>query len=274
KRPASLIDFKNVSWRMSDHTLRYFSLRHGRRRDAADVTWSHAVNSRSRLAEALTGPTHMMEADVIIRGADPKEPIMAHPPDTDSDITLKEWLEALGGSDKGVKLDFKSLEAVSPSVVLLEDVYRSNRPVWVNADVLPGPGGLASPLDPLAFLSSVSTLPPHTVLSLGWTTGWTAGTDNAGYSWDMVRTMEEICRALEHPVTFPVRAALLAASFSQLSWLLQQSDRYTLTVWTGKDDKFPAQDLLAYKANFDSSRIYYDLPKSQIRNLPQRGLYT
>lgn len=46
-----------------------------------------------------------------------------------------------------------------------------------------------------------------------------------GYSWEMVRVMEEKCRNLEHPVTFPVRAALMAQSFSQLSWLLQQSDR-------------------------------------------------
>ncbi|KAM8885503.1 protein FAM151B isoform 2-T6 [Spinachia spinachia] len=210
---------------MSDHTLQYFiGLRHLKRRHAADITWSHAVNSRSRLAKALAGPNHMIEADVIIRGGDPKEPIMAHPPDTDSDITLKEWLAAVEGSDKGIKLDFKSLEAVSPSIVLLVEVYRSNRPVWINADILSGPGGLATPLEPLAFLSSVSRLPSHIVLSLGWTTGWTAGPDNAGYSWDMVRSMEEICRALKHAVTFPVRAALLAPSFPQLSWLLQQSD--------------------------------------------------
>lgn len=47
----------------------------------------------------------------------------------------------------------------------------------------------------------------------------------SGYSWDMVHEMEETCRTLEHPITFPVRAALLAQSLSQLSWLLQQSDR-------------------------------------------------
>lgn len=49
----------------------------------------------------------MLEADIIIRGRDPKEPIMAHPPDTDSDITLREWLEAAKEHDKGIKLDFK-----------------------------------------------------------------------------------------------------------------------------------------------------------------------
>lgn len=50
-----------------------------------------------------------------------------------------------------------------------------------------------------------------------------------GYSWDMVHSMEEMCRTLQHPVTFPVRAALLAQSFSQLKWLLQQSDRWPHT---------------------------------------------
>lgn len=45
----------------------------------------------------------------------------------------------------------------------------------------------------------------------------------------MVHVMEDICRTLKHPVTFPVRAALLAQSFSQLTWLLQQSDRWLST---------------------------------------------
>lgn len=56
---------------------------------------------------SFLGPTHMIEADIIIRGRDPKEPIMAHPPDTDSDITLKEWLEGVKTHNKGIKLDFK-----------------------------------------------------------------------------------------------------------------------------------------------------------------------
>ncbi|XP_023253463.1 protein FAM151B-like [Seriola lalandi dorsalis] len=176
---------------MSDRTLEYFlSLNQITKKDASEVKWSHAVNSRSRLTEALTGPMHMLEADIIIRGRDPKEPVMAHPPDTDSDITLKEWLEAVKAHDKGIKLDFKSKTC---------------------------------------------------------------------YSWDTVRVMEEICRTLEHPVTFPVRAALLSQSFSQLKWLLQQSDRYTLTVWTGRNDVVTQEDLLPYRKEIHISRIYYDL---------------
>lgn len=256
---------------MSEQTLEYLMSRgHIQRRDAAEVSWSHAVNSRSRLTEALTGHTHMLEADVIIRGHDPREPIMAHPPDTDSDITLKEWLQAVKAQDKGIKLDFKSLDAVSPSVHLLQDVLdQLSHPVWINADILSGPGGQVRPLEPRAFLSAATALPSHTVLSLGWTTGWTAGTDSPGYSWDMVRVMEELCRGLEHPVTFPVRAALLSQSFSELSWLLQQSHRYSLTVWTAQRDEYSLQDFLSYRRQLDISRIYYDLPDPQRTELSE-----
>lgn len=74
-----------------------------------------------------------------------------------------------------------SLEAVPPSVAVLQEVLpEPSCPVWVNADVLPGPRGQATPLEPQAFLAAVGTLPSHTVLSLGWTVGWTACTDNPG----------------------------------------------------------------------------------------------
>lgn len=50
----------------------------------------------------------MLEADVLMREAD-RQPIMAHPPDNDSDITLKEWLEEVKEHQRGIKLDFKRL---------------------------------------------------------------------------------------------------------------------------------------------------------------------
>ncbi|KAG7277970.1 hypothetical protein CRUP_020286 [Coryphaenoides rupestris] len=181
----------------------------------------------------------MIEADILMRGQEPREPIMAHPPMRDSDITLQEWLEqVMTQNTKGIKLDFKSLlEKVSGDWVA---------PVWLNADILPGPGGKATPLEARAFLQAVGS--STGVLSLGW---------------DMVRGMEELCRGLPHPVTFPVRAALLPQSLDQMSWLLQQSDRYTLTVWTGQEDVFAVQDLLPYRRQFEKSRIYYDLPDSE-----------
>lgn len=48
----------------------------------------------------------MVEVDVLLRGGD-GDPILAHPPDTDSDITLQEWLAQMVSTNKGIKLDFK-----------------------------------------------------------------------------------------------------------------------------------------------------------------------
>lgn len=255
---------------MSDQTVKYFfdqSLIS--RANAADITWAHAVNSKSKLSEALKGSTLMLEADVLMRGQEPFEPIMAHPPDSDSDISLKEWLQELNThNNKGIKLDFKSLDAVAPSMQILDQTWaRSSRPVWLNADVLPGPGGVASPLDSGKFLSALEPLSEDTVLSLGWTTGWTKGAENPGYSWEMVRAMEELCRSLKNPVTFPVRAALMGQSAPQLLWLLQQSHRYSLTVWTGKNDVYQLDDLFQFRKQ--PLRVYYDLPDDMRNKLAQ-----
>lgn len=48
----------------------------------------------------------MVEVDVLLRGGH-GEPVLAHPPDTDSDITLQEWLAQVVSTAKGIKLDFK-----------------------------------------------------------------------------------------------------------------------------------------------------------------------
>ncbi|KAG9354373.1 hypothetical protein JZ751_001080 [Albula glossodonta] len=93
---------------MSEQTLQYFlSSGQIQEKDAASVEWYHAANSNSKITEALKSPAHMIEADILLRGSDPKEPIMAHPPQTDSDITFRDWLKEVTGSVKGVKLDFK-----------------------------------------------------------------------------------------------------------------------------------------------------------------------
>ncbi|XP_031953483.1 protein FAM151B isoform X2 [Corvus moneduloides] len=151
-----------------DHFLR---TGHIGARDGAAVRWFHAANSRARAAEAARSDVHMVEADVLLRGGR-GDPILAHPPDTDSDITLQEWLAEMVSTNKGIKLDFKSLGAVGPSLELLSRLRRAlERPVWLNGDVLPGPRGGRPPLDARAFLAAVASSCPAATLSLGWTTG-------------------------------------------------------------------------------------------------------
>ncbi|TRZ17046.1 hypothetical protein HGM15179_010036 [Zosterops borbonicus] len=212
------------------------------------------------MASGARGDVHMVEVDVLLRGGD-GDPILAHPPDTDSDITLQEWLAQMVGTNKGIKLDFKSLAAVRPSLELLGQVGQSlDRPVWLNGDILPGPCGSRAPLDARAFLDTVTSSCPDATLSLGWTTGCHQG---QGYEWPMVQEMSRLCHPLSQPVTFAVRAALVPSSIPQLQWLLQQSHRYSLTVWTGKEDKYSVEDLLLIRENFDKSRVYYDIFEPQ-----------
>ncbi|XP_061873534.1 protein FAM151B isoform X2 [Colius striatus] len=208
----------------------------------------------------------MIEADVLLRGGKGgnEDPIMAHPPETDSDNTLQEWLEEIVGTNKGIKLDFKSLEAVQPSLELLENVkHRLKRPVWINADILPGPNGNSTVVDAEGFISTVTSFFPSVTLSLGWTTGWHPDKHNKGYDWMMVKEMAQICNTLSQPVTFPVRAALVWQSMPELCWLVQQSDRYSLTIWTGKEDAYSVEDLLYLRKNIDKSRVYYDILEPQ-----------
>ncbi|OCU02356.1 hypothetical protein XELAEV_18008119mg [Xenopus laevis] len=231
-------------------------------RDGAEVTWCHAVNSKSKLNEAIQSEAHMIEADVLLRES--KGPIMAHPPETDSDITLQEWLNDVSSCEKGIKLDFKCIEAVLPSLQILAAMKATvKQPVWINADILPGPGGKAKAVDAKEFIRTVMLYFPDVTLSLGWTTGWNPGQDNEGYSWEMVQEMEKICKGLSQPVTFPVRAALLRQSWPQFQWLLKTADRFSLTVWAGKDDTYPVEDLLFIRDNSEKCRIYYDLFEPQ-----------
>merc|ERR1712062_141977 len=75
--------------------------------DLSLVTWSHATNSQAELATALSDGTMMIEADVS--AGEDGQPIMAHPPDTQSDLSLDLFLETVllateGGAKKGIKL--------------------------------------------------------------------------------------------------------------------------------------------------------------------------
>ncbi|XP_042305561.1 protein FAM151B isoform X2 [Sceloporus undulatus] len=238
------------SW--GENILDYFlTTKQIKTRDGAEIIWYHRANSTA----------HMIEADVLLCEGD-GEPIMAHPPETSSDNTLKEWLNEIKTTDKGIKLDFKSLEAVNPSLRLLGDM-KLRQPVWINADIIPGPNGSNQVVDAKRFLDTVTSFFPDVTLSLGWTTGWLGLKCNQGYSSAMVQEMAAICTDLTQPITFPVRAALVRQSISELQWLLQQSNRYTLTIWTGKHDDYSVEDLLVIRDSFDKCRVFYDISEPQ-----------
>ncbi|XP_053149343.1 protein FAM151B isoform X2 [Hemicordylus capensis] len=248
----------------SENILDYFlNAKQIKTRDGAEIIWYHRANNKMQMTEAIQSAAHMIEADILLcEGEGSSEPIMAHPPETNSDNTLKEWLNEIKNTNKGIKLDFKSLAAVNPSMKILRDI-NLRQPVWINADILPGPNGSNCIVDGKSFLDTVTSFFPDVTLSLGWTTGWINLKCNKGYSSAMVQEMAAICGDLTQPVTFPVRAALVRQSISELLWLLQQSNRYTLTIWTGKLDEYSVEDLLFIRDTFDKSKVFYDILEPQ-----------
>ncbi|XP_036610231.1 protein FAM151A [Trichosurus vulpecula] len=252
-------------------------------RDGLLVTWYHAANHRSEMEEALSSEVMVLEADVNVEGLDTANetgvPIMAHPPAIYSDNTLEQWLEAvLTRSRKGIKLDFKNIKAVGPSLDLLRkqtEDGRIQRPVWINADILDGPNvPLPVAVDATQFLSLVQEKYPDATLSLGWTTLYISLVPNSTYTQDMIEEMHRLVVDLPQKVTFPVRAVMARAAWSHFSWLLSQSDRYSLTLWQSDSDPVTVDDLLYIRKHSATQQIYYDLYEpvlSQFKELAQEG---
>jgi hypothetical protein len=233
----------------------------------------------------------MLEADVILSQDNPPIAIMGHPPSKISDITFKEWLnevlnhqqqrkeegeeqqqETNTGKEErkkkknrkiGVKIDFKDPGAVEECLLELKrrgnEVAEmgSNFGIWLNSDILIGPGNNPCTFNPDHFIYLCKTHFPLGYLSLGWTTSKPPplplhplskeGEEEeeekgeGGYSIRDVRRMLEVCKRHDlKEVTFPVRTSLVRRSWKELSWLLRQSSGvsggYSLTVWRALSD--------------------------------------
>lgn len=63
------------------------------------------------------------------------------------------------------------------------------RPVWINADILPGPNGGSKVVDAKAFLDTVTASFPDVTFSLGWTTGCHPEKVNEGGNSNQVLTV-------------------------------------------------------------------------------------
>uniref|UniRef100_A0A3P9DUI9 Protein FAM151A n=1 Tax=Maylandia zebra TaxID=106582 RepID=A0A3P9DUI9_9CICH len=219
--------------------------------DGLLATWFHRANSKEDMYKALMGDTMILEADVTLMGyGTPDEkpvPIMAHPPDIYSDNTLDEWLDAVLASGKGIKLDFKALESVGLSLDLLKQKESNkgiNRPVWLNADILRGPN-VPSFVAPDKF--------PDVTLSPGWKV-WHARSKNP---------IEPL-----YQVTFPVHAMLVRSGWQHLSWLLNQSPRFSLTLWQGSVNP-SVSDLLFVRDNTHPWQVYYDIYEPTLSEFKQ-----
>lgn len=159
--------------------------------DVTGVTWAHGVNSKADLEANLNDVgIQMLEADLVMGrliGAgesDPVTVIMAHPPVNESDLSFEMFLgEVIEynknlslGNRKGIKLDFKEYEAAEKSLQILAQRNLTEPtllqfPIWINADILPGPVNASSnKVDGLKLIRDQQNALPQSSLSLGWTT--------------------------------------------------------------------------------------------------------
>ncbi|XP_050702468.1 protein FAM151B-like [Eriocheir sinensis] len=260
------------------------------RDDLTEVTWAHRVNSQAELEAMLKDDKIMMlEADVLsgkLRDSEEKakegeregesstSPIMAHPPEKESDLTVAMWLDQViqanqGGKRKGIKLDFKELSVVKES---LEELVKRKEemtfPIWLNADILPGPSSRNTPVPSTDFLTTCAELFPQATLSLGWTTFVAPNSPavESGYSREHFEAMVQALdtHAITQPVTFPIRAAFVPHSIENLEWLLENTPDSTVTIWSSPQDPFDPEAIKTLVDILGHNAVYLDLPETQM----------
>lgn len=113
-------------------------------KNLTEIKWAHAVNSQDLLTTALDSNIDMIEADIILgvlinEPNKEKKPVMGHPPNTESDISLEDFLKRIlkynkenSSKTKGVKLDFKSTEVFSGSLEILQKMWALVRHINYN----------------------------------------------------------------------------------------------------------------------------------------------
>ncbi|KAH8266633.1 hypothetical protein KR018_004793, partial [Drosophila ironensis] len=252
------------------------------------ITWAHAVNNQSLLDEALSGDVNFIEADISLgklNGEGEDVPVMAHPPANISDLTLAEFLNQImefnrehEGQEKGIKLDFKSIEVFEGSLDILDanipnvfyPLFQMTYPIWINADILSGPvdQNKTVPVDPDRFFAGCNRY-KHALLSIGWTTNWGADFREGQYTQDQCDDMSETLiknnvTSTGQGITFPVRAGIAANSAEQLHNLVASvntTSECTLTIWSSAGDYVDVEKLRQLIFSFGVERVYLDVPE-------------
>jgi len=166
---------------------------------------------------------------------------MAHPPVLTSDLSFETFLdEVIRDGRRHVKFDFKDLEAVQLCLPLLAEksqkLAANGQAVWLNADVLPGPGlrgwRCAVPAD--AFFEAAQRYCPGAHLSLGWKAN-PVGLES--YTEADCKAMAELLRrhrqSAKGGIVFAVAARAASKNLDPLVALLSQVPGSQLLFWTG-----------------------------------------
>ncbi|XP_018406885.1 PREDICTED: protein FAM151B isoform X2 [Cyphomyrmex costatus] len=244
------------------------------------IIWAHAVNSLMELDKALASKDVMMlEGDVVMGRHTTSNvtdyiPIMAHPPATESDLSLEEFLMINNNNgSKGIKLDFKSNEAFNYSKIILKKFQQFLKcPIILNADILAGPVNATAPLVGVDFLKEASYILPNSTISIGWTTryGKEFNITEGRYSENQIKEMVKIVTdsGINLPITYPVRAVFAVNNTDSMKELLKNTTSTggaTLTIWSSEGDYVDAANLSKLIKEVGLNKVYVDVP-TDLRN--------
>ncbi|KAH1026669.1 hypothetical protein HUJ05_000302 [Dendroctonus ponderosae] len=267
------------------------------------ITWAHAVNNQTYLDATLKNgkfilnnyqikisqlmrkftrqDINMIEADIVlgtlINGKTDPIPIMGHPPQNTSDLSLEGFLAQVqsfdstsNSSKKGIKLDFKTIEVLEASKNIVRSVADKDDdlPIWINADILAGPVNASTkPVNASRFLDVAKSF-PKSILSLGWTTAYDSNS-NGSYESSQIQEMIDVIRShnITQEITFPVRAGLAARSLEQLTNLTESIEKSTLTIWSSDGDNVSVEDLRLLISKIGLNRTYIDVPSDLLEQL-------
>lgn len=265
-----------------------------------EQTWVHAVDNRRTLLEALQNDTiTAIETDLLMgtfsmhnNKGDPI-PIMAHPPNRTSDLRMTDFWQIVASRketvQKVIKLDFKERETLEPTLQAIADLQiqtNNNNAIFLNADILPGPGHRddnAVKMPAQWFLETclkyIQQLPNARIaFSLGYKADCA---DLNGYTAQDAQAMADLIAEHELLVTVPqqqqqqtsnsnlvgvvlaLNARQLAKSLRHFDEIMEHYPSLQILAWTGKGELPIPQTLLQsiqehYQAKGMAQRVGYD----------------
>ncbi|XP_055375793.1 protein FAM151B [Condylostylus longicornis] len=252
------------------------------------IKWAHAANDYTLLKKALESKVEMIESDCLMGTLFEDKtkviPIMSHPPKNESDISLEYYLQNITeynaknpNSQKGIKLDFKSIEAFENGIETIKNHSKIIKKMWFNADILNGPGNPQNPpVDALRFLKTAKEISDNNTLSIGWTTDLVTDTSKVKYEESQINQMISLIKdngIVNRSITYPVRAVYAANSENELKDLLIKTaatnNNGTLSIWSADKD-IPSVNIKKLRdliLNIGVHQVYLDVPTGLEREL-------
>jgi hypothetical protein len=217
----------------------------------------HRVNSWRALRAFLDSPADIAEGDVLLGRHTPSgvvTAIMAHPPETESDLRFEAWASAAQQAGRGIKVDLKDPAVVDTVVGVLRAMRFAESGLILNADVTIGPGD-TPPRVGLDQLLRLRAEFPAATISVSATTQPDAGP----YTSTHIEQLRTAAEAVGPPITVPIRVSLALPNPPVLDGL---GDLH-ITFWNGPES--PADTGMEQRLRALSPDAHLDLSLDENR---------